>query len=91
LQKALLACDEMTGFVLACALVRPDKSLDTLEVKSVVKKMKDKAFAKAVNRDLLAESAAELGTDLKEHIDFVRSALAAKVNEHPYAELKFLG
>jgi predicted hydrolase (HD superfamily) len=91
LQKTLLACDEMTGFVLACALVRPDKSLDALEVKSVLKKMKDKAFAKAVNRALLAESAADLGVDLGEHIDFVRRALAAKVNESPYAELKFLG
>jgi predicted hydrolase (HD superfamily) len=91
LQKTLLACDEMTGFVLACALVRPDKSLDTLEVKSVVKKMKDKAFAKAVNRELLAESAADLGVDLKEHIDFVRAALAAKVNAEPYAGLRFLG
>ncbi|MDR3349463.1 MAG: HD domain-containing protein [Acidaminococcales bacterium] len=91
LQKALLACDEMTGFVLACALVRPDKSLDALEVKSVVKKMKDKAFARAVSRELLAESAADLGVDLKEHIDFVRAALAAKVKDEPYAGLKFLG
>ncbi len=91
LQKVLLACDEMTGFVLACALVRPDKSLDNLEVKSVVKKMKDKAFAKAVNREMLAESAAALGIDIKEHIEFVTKALAAKVNQHPYAELKFLG
>lgn len=91
LQKVLLACDEMTGFVLACALVRPDKSLDTLEVKSVVKKMKDKGFAKAVNRDMLKESAESLGIDIKEHIEFVRKALADKVNVSPYAELKFLG
>ena len=91
LQKVLLACDEMTGFVLACALVRPDKSLETMEVKSVVKKMKDNAFARAVNRQHLQDSAEELGIDIKEHIEFVRKALADKVNQPPYAELKFLG
>ncbi len=91
LQKTLLACDEMTGFVLACALVRPDKSLDNLEVKSVVKKMKDKAFAKAVDRDMLQKGSELLGLDIKEHIDFVRCALANSVNEQPYAQLKFLG
>jgi predicted hydrolase (HD superfamily) len=91
LQKTLLACDEMTGFVLACALVRPDKSLDNLEVKSVLKKMKDKAFARAVDRELLADSAVALGFDIKEHIDFVRRALAAKITTEPYAHLAFLG
>lgn len=91
LQKTLLACDEMTGFIIACALVRPDKSLDNLEVKSVVKKMKDKGFAKAVNRDLLKEGAESLGLDVKEHIEFVKKALADNVNVAPYAELKFLG
>ena len=90
LQKVLLACDEMTGFVLACALVRPDKSLDTLEVKSVVKKMKDKAFAKAVNREFLKSSAEGLGLDITEHIEIVRKALAENVNKEPYNKLKFL-
>ncbi|HAK74823.1 MAG TPA: HAD family hydrolase, partial [Sporomusaceae bacterium] len=64
LQKVLLAVDEMTGFVIACALVRPDKSLDNLEVKSVVKKMKDKAFARAVNRETLITSAEDMGIDI---------------------------
>ncbi len=91
LQKTLFATDEMTGFVLACALVRPDKSLDNLEVKSVVKKMKDKAFAKAVNRETLTKGAEMLGMDIKEHIEFVTKALADKVNQPPYAALKFLG
>lgn len=91
LQKVLLACDEMTGFVIACALVRPDKSLETLEVKSVVKKMKDKAFARSVNREHLKESAEALGLDVKDHIDFVRQALAEKVHQPPYAEIKLLG
>lgn len=91
LQKTLLACDEMTGFVIACALVRPDKSLDTLEVKSVVKKMKDKGFARAVNRDMLRESAEDMGLDIKDHIEFVKEALAACVDKEPYAELRLLG
>ena len=80
LQKVLLACDEMTGFVAACALVRPDKSLDNLEVKSVLKKMKDKAFARAVNRETLAQGAEMLGITLEQHIENVRGALI-KLNQ----------
>lgn len=76
LQKTLLAVDELTGFIIACVLVRPDKSLDNLEVKSVMKKMKDKAFAKAVNRDTIINSANAMGVDLREHIQFVIQALA---------------
>ena len=91
LQKTLLACDEMTGFVIACALVRPDKSLESLEVKSVVKKMKDKGFARAVNREMLKESAEAMGLDIKDHIDFVRQALSDNANKEPYAEVKLLG
>ncbi|MDU4959784.1 MAG: HD domain-containing protein [Sporomusaceae bacterium] len=90
LQKSLLALDELTGFIIACALVRPDRSLNNLEVKSVVKKMKDKAFARAVNRDTLLEGAAALDIDMKEHIGFVIQALAA-VSEQPlYQEVPLL-
>lgn len=90
LQKTLLAVDEMTGFVIACALVRPDKSLDSLEVKSVMKKYKDKAFARAVNRQTLMESAEDLGVDFKEHIQFVINALAAAVKQSEYQEFSLL-
>lgn len=76
LQKTLFAVDELTGFIIACALVRPDKSLANLQVKSVMKKMKDKAFARAVNRETIAEGAKMLDIDLKEHIEFVTEALA---------------
>ncbi|MEI6286348.1 MAG: HD domain-containing protein [Bacillota bacterium] len=74
-QKVLAAVDEMTGFVTACALVRPDKSLENLEVKSVLKKIKDKAFARAVDRDDLRAGAALLEITLEEHIENVRKAL----------------
>ncbi|MCA1629578.1 MAG: HDIG domain-containing protein [Acidobacteria bacterium] len=73
--KALFATDELCGFLVACALVRPDKSLDGLEVKSVKKKLKDKAFARSVNRDDIHQGVAELGVDLDEHIQFVIDAL----------------
>ncbi|MFA6074674.1 MAG: HD domain-containing protein [Negativicutes bacterium] len=75
LQKTLAAVDEMTGFVTACALVRPDKSLENLEVKSVMKKLKDKAFARAVDRDDLRAGAALLELLVEEHIEHVRLAL----------------
>lgn len=89
LQKTLLAVDETTGFIIACALVRPDKSLSKLEVKSVVKKMKDKAFARAVNRDTIRESTSQLGVELTEHIGFVTQALAEAVEHQEYELLKF--
>jgi predicted hydrolase (HD superfamily) len=73
--RALFATDELCGFLVACALVRPDKSLDGLEVKSVKKKLKDKAFARSVNRDDIHQGVAELGVDLDEHIRFVIDAL----------------
>ncbi len=76
LQKTLLAVDELTGFIIACALVRPDKSLANVQLKSVMKKMKDKAFARAVNRETIIQSAEMLGVDLQEHISFVTEALA---------------
>jgi len=76
LQKTLLAVDELTGFIIACALVRPDKDLANVQIKSVMKKMKDKAFARAVNRETIIHSAEMLGEDLQEHIGFVTEALA---------------
>ena len=68
LEKTLYACDEMSGFVTACALVRPSKSVLDLEASSVMKRMKDKAFARAVSRDDLRKGAEELGLPLDEHI-----------------------
>jgi putative nucleotidyltransferase with HDIG domain len=75
LQKTLFACDELAGFLTAVAYVRPSKSIDEVEVKSVKKKMKDKAFAKAVSRDDIINGAARLGIDLDEHIGFCIRAM----------------
>ena len=74
-RKALYACDEITGLVTAVALVRPSRSLLDLEVKSVKKKWKDKAFAAGANRDEIEESAAEFGVDLWEHVGNVILAM----------------
>ena len=74
-RKALYAVDELTGFITAVALVRPSKSLSDVEPSSVRKKMKDKAFARAVNREDIVNGAAELGVDLDEHIRFVAASL----------------
>ena len=68
LEHTLYACDEMTGFVTAAALVRPSKSVLDLEASSVIKRMKDKAFARAVNRDDLRRGAEEIGLPLDRHI-----------------------
>ena len=68
LEKTLYACDEMAGFVTAAALVRPSRSVLDLEAPSVLKRMKDKAFARAVSRDDLRRGAAELGLPLEEHV-----------------------
>ena len=73
--RALFATDELCGFLVACALVRPSKSLDDLEVASVKKKLKDKAFARSVNRDDIRQGIEELAVDLDEHIRFVIEAL----------------
>lgn len=73
--RALFAVDELAGFLVACALVRPSRSLADLEVSSVRKKLKDKAFARGVNRDDVVRGAEELGTPLDEHIAFVLAAL----------------
>jgi len=74
--KTLFAVDELCGFLLACAYVRPDKSIANVQVKSVKKKLKDKAFARAVNRDDINQGIEELGVDRDEHIKFVIEALA---------------
>jgi putative nucleotidyltransferase with HDIG domain len=68
LEHTLFACDEMAGFVTAAALIRPSKSLLDLEAKSVVKRMKEKAFARAVNRDDLRRGAEEIGLPLDDHV-----------------------
>jgi predicted hydrolase (HD superfamily) len=73
--RALFATDELCGFLVACALVRPSRSLDDLEVSSVKKKLKDKAFARTVNRDDIRQGVEELGVELDEHIRFVIEAL----------------
>src|SRR6185503_4068325 len=73
--RALFATDELCGFLVACALVRPNKSLDDLEVSSVKKKLKDKAFARSVNRDDIRLGVQELEVDLEDHIRFVIDAL----------------
>lgn len=75
LAKTLFAVDELCGFLIACALVRPSKSLLDLEVSSVKKKLKDKAFARGVNRDDVRRGAEELGVPLDDHIVFVIGAL----------------
>jgi predicted hydrolase (HD superfamily) len=68
LEHTLFACDEMSGIVTAAALVRPSKSIMDLEASSVIKRMKDKAFARAVNRDDLRKGAEEIGLPLDQHI-----------------------
>jgi predicted hydrolase (HD superfamily) len=75
MEKALFACDELAGFITAVALIKPSKSLAEVDVKSVRKRMKDKAFARKVNRDDIINGAADLGVDLDEHIVFCIEAL----------------
>jgi predicted hydrolase (HD superfamily) len=75
MEKALFACDELAGFITAVTLVKPGKSLSEVDAKSVRKKMKDKAFARSVNRDDIVNGAADLGVDLEEHIAFCIEAM----------------
>jgi putative nucleotidyltransferase with HDIG domain len=81
LEKTLFACDELAGFITAAALVRPDKSIHSLEAKSVKKRMKDKAFARTVSRDDIVNGARDLGVDLDEHIDFCIAAMRGIAKE----------
>ena len=76
LEHTLFACDEMAGFVTAAALVRPTKSVLDLEPPSVIKRMKDKAFARAVDREAMIAGAGMLGVDFDEHVAFVIDAMA---------------
>lgn len=75
LEKTLFACDELAGFITAVALVKPSKSLNEVDAKSVRKRMKDKAFARSVSRDDITNGAAEMGVDLDEHITFCVEAM----------------
>ena len=75
IRKALNAVDELCGFIIACALVKPDKSLSSVEPSGVRKKMKDKAFARAVHREELLAGAEALGIPFDEHVEIVRDAL----------------
>ncbi len=78
LAKTLFACDELTGLLTACALVKPGRSLHEVEVPGVRKKLKDKAFARGVSRDDIVAGAADLGITLDEHIAFVLDAMRAE-------------
>jgi predicted hydrolase (HD superfamily) len=78
---ALFACDELSGFLTACALVKPSKAIAEVEVKGVRKKMKDKAFARGVNRVDVIQGAAELGVDLDAHIAFCLEAMKKRAAE----------
>ena len=80
LEHSLFACDEMAGFVTAAALIRPSRSLLDLEAKSVVKRMKEKAFARAVNRDDLRRGAEEIGVPLEEHVANVIGFMRAEAD-----------
>jgi predicted hydrolase (HD superfamily) len=81
LAKALFACDELSGLLTACALVKPSRSIAEVETRSVRKKMKDKAFARGVNRDDVLKGAAELGVDLDRHIEFCIEAMRRRAAE----------
>jgi predicted hydrolase (HD superfamily) len=81
LDKALFACDELAGFLVACALVKPTKSILDVEVKGVLKKMKDKAFARAVKREDITAGAALLGLSVEEHVGNCIAAMQARASE----------
>lgn len=81
MEKSLFACDELAGFITAVALIKPGKSLAEVDVKSVRKRMKDKAFARTVNRDDIINGAKDLGVELDEHIAFCIEALKPVAKE----------
>ncbi len=81
LEKSLFACDELAGFLTAVAYVKPTRSIFEVEAKGVLKKMKDKGFARAVNRNDITQGASELGVDLEAHIQFCIDAMKAKAEE----------
>jgi putative nucleotidyltransferase with HDIG domain len=81
MEKALYACDELSGLITAAALVKPTKAVADVDAKSIRKKMKDKAFARSVNRDDIVNGAADLGEDLDEHITFCIEAMKGVARE----------
>jgi putative nucleotidyltransferase with HDIG domain len=81
LEKTLFACDELAGFLTACSYVKPTRSIHEVEAKSVRKKMKDKAFARAVSRDDIVNGAAGLGVEIEQHIDFCIQAMQARAED----------
>jgi predicted hydrolase (HD superfamily) len=81
LDKSLFACDELAGFLTACALVKPSRAIAEVEVASVRKKLKDKAFARGVNRNDVIQGAAELGVDLDTHIGLCLEAMKKRAEE----------
>ncbi len=81
LEKTLFACDELAGFITAISYVKPSRSVMEVDVASVKKKMKDKAFARSVNRQDIVNGAAELGVALEEHVDFCVKAMQARAAE----------
>jgi predicted hydrolase (HD superfamily) len=86
IRVALNAVDELCGFIIACALVKPDRSLSSVDARTVRKKMKDKAFARAVKREDMLRGAEALGVPFDEHVEFVRDALkpvAAELGLNP--------
>ena len=81
LEKTLYGCDELAGFLTACSYVKPGHSIHEVDAKSVRKKLKDKAFARSVNRDDILRGVAELNVDLDEHIEFCIRAMQARASE----------
>lgn len=81
MRKALYAVDELSGFLIACALVRPSKKLAEVEVPSVLKRLKEKAFARSVDRDCIVKGAEALGVPIEEHIRFCLGALLPHAEE----------
>ena len=81
LERTVFACDELAGFLTACALVKPSKAIAEVEVKGVLKKMKDKAFARAVSREDISQGAALLGVTLEEHVAVCLAAMQARAPE----------
>jgi putative nucleotidyltransferase with HDIG domain len=81
LEKTLFACDELAGFLTACSYVKPNKSIFEVDVASVKKKLKDKAFARAVNREDIINGAKEMGVDLDQHITFCIEAMKGRAAE----------
>lgn len=81
LERALFACDELSGFLTACSYVKPGRSIDEVDVASVKRKLKDKAFARNINRDDVVNGAKELGVPLDEHIAFCLGAMRARAPE----------